>query len=107
MLGAGVEYETKQIKYTIPASKHVYTPDFVPKNKKNIFIEVKGYLKASERKKHLLIKEQHPTIRICFIFGRPNNKIYKKSPTTYADWCEKHGFEWCGVADKIPEGWIK
>jgi len=41
---------------------------------------------------------------IRFVFSNSRNKLNKKSKTTYADWCDKHGFKW---ADKqIPKSWI-
>jgi hypothetical protein len=30
--------------------------------------------------------------------------LSKKSSTTYAEWCDKHGFLWCHK--EIPEEWI-
>ncbi len=99
-----VEYETDKIAYTVPASKHKYTPDF--KLRENDFIEVKGRLLASERKKHLLIQEQHPEITIRFFFDKSQNKLYKGSPTTYAMWCEKNGFEWTDIRKGLPKEWL-
>lgn len=100
-----VQYETDQIKYIVPASKHSYTPDF--KLPDGSYIEVKGRLLASERKKHLLIQEQHPEIIIRFFFDKSSNKIYKGSPTTYADWADKHGFTWSDTKRGLPAEWIK
>lgn len=99
-----VNYETDKISYIVPASKHKYTPDF--KLRENDYIEVKGRLLASERKKHLLIKEQHPEIIIRFFFDKSGNKLYKGSPTTYADWCEKNGFEWTDIRKGLPDEWL-
>lgn len=87
------QYEDVKIDYTIPVTKHRYTPDFLLNN--GIFIETKGRFVATDRKKHLLIKEQHPELDIRFVFQNPNNKITKQSKTTYADWCNKHGFKFC------------
>ena len=97
------EYEQHKIKYTIPESKHIYTPDFRLPN--GIFVETKGRFLADDRKKHLLIKEQHPELDIRFLFQNSKAKISKASKTTYASWCEKYGFKY---ADKnIPESWIQ
>ena len=96
------EYEKHKIKYTIPATDHTYTPDFRLPN--GIFVETKGRFVIEDRKKHVLIKKQHPELDIRFVFQNSKNKIRKGSPTTYADWCIKHGFIY---ADKtIPQEWL-
>lgn len=101
-VGIDGEYEQHKIKYTKPATNHTYTPDFRLPN--GIFIETKGRFVAEDRKKHILIKDQHPELDIRFVFQNSKNKIRKGSNTTYADWCEKHGFQY---ADKtIPETWL-
>lgn len=99
-----VRYEEKKsiVNYTIPSSEHVYHPDFILPN--GIIIETKGRFVLADRKKHLLIKEQHPELDIRFVFTNSKNKISKGSKTTYAMWCEKNGFIY---ADKlIPEDWL-
>ena len=96
------EYEKHKIKYTIPATDHTYTPDFRLPN--GIFVETKGRFVIEDRKKHVLIRKQHPELDIRFVFQNSKNKIRKGSPTTYADWCIKHGFIY---ADKtIPQEWL-
>lgn len=98
-------YEDKanKIGYTIPASEHTYLPDFRLSN--GIIVETKGRFVAADRKKHKLIKEQHPELDIRFVFSNSNTKISKKSKTTYGAWCEKLGIPY---ADKtIPEAWLK
>lgn len=99
-----VEYETEKLKYVVPASNHKYTIDFKIGHKS--YIEVKGYLKASERKKYLLVRECNPEIKLRFFFDKADNKIYKGSPTTYADWCDKEGFEWTDLKKGLPLEWI-
>ena len=100
--GIKVEYETEEVKYIIPASPHTYHPDFKLPN--GIRVETKGRFVLADRKKHLLVKEQNPTLDIRFVFTNSKNKINKKSKTTYAMWCEKNGFKY---ADKfIPEEWF-
>lgn len=70
-----------------------------------LIVETKGRFTAADRKKHLLIKEQHPDLDIRFLFQRSASRLSKKSKTTYADWCRKHGFQF---ADKVvPEEWLK
>ena len=100
--GLKVLYETSKIHYTIPESKHIYTPDFILPN--GIIIESKGRFVIEDRKKHLLIKQQHPEKDIRFIFTRSATKLYKGAKTTYADWCIKHGFKFADK--KIPDSWF-
>lgn len=100
--GIVVQYETEKIGYVIPTSNHTYNPDFKLPN--GIFVETKGRFVASDRKKHLLVKSQHPELDIRFVFSNSNNKITKNSKTTYGDWCVKNGYKY---ADKIiPEDWF-
>lgn len=102
--GIATQYESKDnvINYIIPATNHKYLPDFKLPN--GIIVETKGRFVLSDRKKHLLIKQQHPNLDIRFVFTSSKNKISKASKTTYADWCNKNGFKY---ADKtIPESWI-
>ena len=100
--GIKVEYESETLTYTIPASEHKYHPDFRLPN--GIIVETKGRFVIADRKKHLLVKAQHPELDIRFVFTNSKNKISKNSKTTYADWCVKNGFKY---ADKfIPEEWF-
>jgi len=101
--GIDGEYEKHEVSYTIPASHHTYKPDFKLPN--GIYIESKGWFLPEDRKKHLLIKEQHPEMDLRFILQSPNGKIYKGSKTTYAQWCDKHGFKW--ASKQIPQIWIE
>lgn len=101
----GIEphYEEKYLEYIVPASKHKYTPDFVLPN--GILIETKGVWDSEDRKKHILIKAQHPELDIRFVFSRSKTPIYKGSKTTYASFCEKNGIKY---SDKtIPLEWFK
>jgi hypothetical protein len=100
--GTDPRFETVKIEYSKPASKHKYTPDF-PLN--GIIVETKGRFMPDDRKKHLLLKEQRPDLDIRFVFSRSKQAITKGSNTTYAMWCDKHGFKY---ADKlIPTAWLK
>lgn len=93
-----VIYEGVKIKYTVPSSSHTYTPDFYfPSKKTNLFIETKGRFVSQDRKKQLLIKQQHPEYDIRFVFSNPSAKINKGSKTTYGMWCEKNGFKYCSI----------
>jgi hypothetical protein len=96
------KYEEKVVSYTVPESKHRYTPDFELPN--GIIIETKGRFITADRKKHLLVKEQHPELDIRFVFSNPRAKISKTSKTTYADWCDKFGFKY--AAKMIPKEWL-
>jgi len=100
--GLDPAYETTKIEYAVPARKAKYTPDF-PLG--HIVIETKGRFDVEDRKKHLLIKQQYPELDLRFVFSNSRQRIRKGSPTTYADWCNKHGFLF---ADKlIPEEWLR
>jgi hypothetical protein len=101
-LGIKYKYETLKISYTRPASPHKYTPDFILPN--GIIVEAKGLFSSADRKKHMLVQEQHPHLDIRFVFSSSKKKLYKGSKTTYADWCHRHGFLY---ADKeIPKEWL-
>ena len=101
--GIDGEYEKNIIQYIVPASNHKYKPDFRLPN--GIFVETKGRFLMADRKKHILIKEQHPELDIRFLFQNSKARISKASKTTYASWCDKYGFKY---ADKtIPEDWYQ
>jgi hypothetical protein len=70
-----------------------------------MFIETKGRFMVADRQKHILIKEQHPDLDIRFVFSNPKQRISKSSRTTYAMWCEKHGFLY--AKESIPNAWLK
>ena len=102
-LGIEPNYEGLKLPYIVPESKHTYTPDF-PVGK-HIVIETKGIWDVEDRKKMLLIKEQHPELDIRMVFYNANQKIKKGSKTTYGMWCDKHDIKWAHKA--IPHEWIK
>lgn len=100
--GIDADYEKLKVPYTVPESLHKYTPDWKLPN--GIIIESKGRFVTADRKKHILLKEQHPTMDLRFVFSRSKTPISKGSKTTYADWCDKNGFKY---ADKlIPPEWL-
>lgn len=100
--GIDPKYEEFKIKYKVPERIATYTPDFRLPN--GIFVETKGRFVVADRQKHLLIKAQQPELDIRFVFSNSKTKISKGSKTTYADWCDKHGFTY---ADKeIPKEWL-
>lgn len=101
-VGVEYSYEELVVKYTQPAKPRSYKPDFVLSN--GIIIEGKGRFEPKDREKHLLVREQNPGLDIRFVFSNSNDKISKGSKTSYADWCNKHGFKF---SDKrIPMEWI-
>lgn len=105
--GKPVLYERPEdkITYTVPERQATYSPDFkLPKQGGFFFCETKGIFDVADRAKHLLIKQQHPDIDIRFVFSNQNQKIYKNSPTSYAMWCEKHGFRYANKT--IPTEWL-
>jgi Phage endonuclease I len=90
--GVDAKYEELVIKYTEPEKQRKYTPDWELPNK--VLIEAKGRFVTADRQKHLLIKSQFPDLQVKFIFYNSNATLSKRSKTTYADWCNKNGFEW-------------
>ncbi len=94
-------FEKDLVRYTKPARPARYLPDFVLKN--GIIVETKGRFVTADRQKHLLIKEQHPDLDIRFVFSNANTRISKQSKTTYAMWCDKHGFLYADK--KVPIEW--
>lgn len=101
--GVSYTYEDQVIEYLKPAKIAKYTPDFVLEN--GIIIEVKGRFLTADRQKHLLVRKQRPELDIRFVFSRSKERISKKSKTTYAMWCEKHGFLYAD--ETIPPEWLK
>jgi hypothetical protein len=89
--------EWEDLKY------RTYTPDFELDN--GIIIETKGIFSAADRRKHVEIQKQHPTLDIRFVFSNANAKLYKGAKSRYCDWCDKHGFQWAHRV--IPEEWLK
>lgn len=122
---AGIDYafEGEKIAYVVPQRHAKYLPDFTIQNgDRKIIIEGKGrftsHMTRCPRCKHIfpvgngaevrqkmsLIKEQHPELDIRFIFSRSSSPIYPKSPTSYAKWCDDHGFK--HATKSIPKDWI-
>jgi len=108
IVNAGIEllYETDKIHYVIPSRQAKYTPDFkLPKPGGFFFVETKGIWTVQDRAKHILVKQQCPDLDIRFVFSNQNARLYKGSPTTYAMYCEKHGFRF--AAKLIPDDWLE
>ena len=91
-----------KMSYVVPASGHVYTPDFQLRGRA-WFVECKGLLDADTRKKMLCVKASNPDKDIRLVFQR-DNPIYKGSKTKYSDWATKHGFKYAIGA--VPEEWL-
>lgn len=99
-------YEQERVDYIVPARPAKYTPDFkLPKQGGFFYVETKGRWVTADRQKHLLIKKQHPDLDIRFVFSNQNAKLYKGSPTTYAAYCDKHGFKYAHKV--IPDEWLR
>lgn len=94
-------YESIKLNYTLAAT---YKPDFILDN--GVMLEAKGYLKPSDRRKMISVKQSNPDADIRLVFQAPNNKLNKDSKTTYSAWAEKHGFLWC-PATNIPMEWLQ
>lgn len=96
------EYETVKIEWEDLAYR-TYTPDFVLFN--GIIIETKGMFTVGDRRKHLAIQKQHPELDIRFVFENSKRKLRKGAKTTYASWCDKHGFKYYDRI--IPKEWLE
>ena len=94
------EYESEKLDYVLEAR---YIPDF---KVGDIYLECKGYFKATDRRKMLAVKRCNPDLDIRLVFQAPYNKISKRSKTTYAMWAERNGFPWCAYY-AIPTSWLK
>src|ERR1043166_6419247 len=100
-LGVKFGYETLVIPFT-RLDECRYTPDYILPN--GIIVESKGRFLTADRKKHKLVKKQHPNLDVRLVFSTSKQAISKKSRTTYAAWSQTFGFQF---ADKlIPLAWI-
>lgn len=102
-LGVDYEYETVKIPYLVPASEHKYTPDFILPN--GVIVETKGRFLVDDRRKHLLISDQHPELDIRFVFSSASTKIATGAKQTVAEWCKKYGFKY--AVKSIPLSWLE
>jgi hypothetical protein len=101
--GLDPRHEPLKVEYIQPARTAKYVPDFQLPN--GIIVEVKGRFSSDDRQMHRLIKVQRPDLDIRFVFTNPNQRISKKRPVTYADWCEKNGFKY--AKQRVPETWLR
>ena len=104
VLGRRAQYEPDKLEFIQPAKKRTYIPDW--RIQKNVYIETKGKFTPDDRQKMVWVKEQYPDCTFYILFQNAFNRIRKNSSTTYADWCEKAGFEWAHYPDGIPKHWF-
>jgi hypothetical protein len=97
-----VAYEKLKIEWE-DLKYRTYTPDFELDN--GIIIETKGIFSAADRRKHIEIQRQHPSLDIRFVFSNAKAKLYKGAKSRYCDWCDTKGFQWAHRI--IPEEWLK
>lgn len=92
-LGVSLEgcYESTKLLYTKTAT---YLPDFCLDAEGTKFIEVKGVFSQADRAKMRAVQESNPGKEFLMLFTNPKAKLNKGAKSTYADWCDKHGFEW-------------
>lgn len=116
--GVKYEYEAYQFPYTEPLRKNRskcedcgssnlvrmgwYTPDFYLPNSE-LFIETKGRFTAADRRKMLSVIRDNPDDKFVMLFMR-DNKIHKRSNTTYTEWCGANNIE-CAVGEPKEE-WL-
>lgn len=100
--GHKFQYHPDPLYYITEPRRCKYTPDIVLPN--GVIIEIKGYLRPEDAKKHLLVKSQNPEIDIRFVFENSKKKMTGRKLLTYADWCNKHGFLF--VDKIIPPSWF-
>lgn len=93
--GIVAKYETQRLAYRLDC---YYTPDWeLPSG---ILVETKGKFDSIARRKMAAAIAQNPTKDIRMMFMR-NNKLSKKSNTTYGQWCDKRGIKW-SVYPELP-----
>lgn len=100
--GIAAKYEAIKIEWE-DLMYRKYTPDFLLPN--GVIIETKGLFTPQDRRKHLLVKKQHPHLDIRFVFERADRKLSKSSKTTYGDWCDKNGFKY--AVKLVPDSWTQ
>lgn len=96
----GALYEADRFKFIKPSH---YVPDF--KITDGVYVETKGYFSPSNRSNLLCFREQYPDIDIRMVFQNSRNRLNTHSKTTYANWCDSHGFKWWDIRDGLPIHW--
>lgn len=98
------KYEAVRIPYQVIRNTF-YVPDWILP-KQAIVLEAKGWFRPADRTKMLLLKQQYPALDIRLVLQTPQKRLTSKSRTTYAAWCEQHGFPWC-KGPELPPDWLK
>jgi len=88
------EYEPEQWGYQHEPQE--YTPDF---KVGDVYLEYKGKMTDSTRKKLLSVKRCNPEKDLRLVFERSQNKLRKGAKMLYGQWATKSGYEW---ADTLP-----
>ena len=88
-----VAYEKLKIEWE-DLKYRTYTPDFELDN--GVIIEMKGLFSASDRRKHIEIQRQHPTLDIRFVFSNANSRLYTKLSRRahFANFCTTNSRAW-------------
>ena len=96
------KYETDRLPYFLLKN---YVPDFpiVFPDGRTMYLEVKGWLRPSDRTKMIAVKKNNPQADIRFVFGK-DNKLHKSSKTTYSEWAIKNGFQY--AIGEVPKEWF-
>ena len=104
--GVPFTFERTAIPYMKNGKVSRYTPDFHVN--KAFHLEAKGYFVggAADRRKLILVKQQHPELDLRLVFQREGRLVSKDSRMTYADWADALGFPWAG-GGTIPSRWIE
>lgn len=101
--GHPFDFEPFKIRYTQPAKSRLYLPDFVLPN--GLIIEMKGRWETKDRRKFVYLKDSHPHLDIRFVFSNAHSTLSKRSKTTYAEYCDDHGWPW--AHKEIPFEWVQ
>lgn len=97
------EYEKTTLTYAVNETRK-YTPDFKHR-RKQLYVEGKGRFTFQDRKKMLLVKQQHPDKDVRLFFASGDKPLYKGSKTTYGEWADKNGFKWTDSKRGLPSDW--
>lgn len=90
------------VEYDVPERPSKFTPTFVLPN--GIIVHTFRRLVLADRKKLMMIRDQHPTLDLRLVFVNSLSRVVKGGKATYGDWCRRMGFIF---ADKsIPQSWI-
>lgn len=99
------QYEGEKIPYIVPAVVRRYIPDFIinKKDGSKLYIEVKGYLRPSDRVKLRLVKKSNPDLDLRLVFAQ--NNLVSGTKLRYSDWAHKNGFTYS--IGELPAKWFK